>query len=601
MDTLRRVPAAACLAGGLLVAAVCSAQVAPQLTALSLTSANPLSAGADVSYDYAITAGTNPVSGISITLIDAQGHLNVLSMVGASGSVYTPTSSLLLNGNYTIYEIIVGDSSNIQTDYSNSGSITYPNGGTGPATSSISFSPLEFTLMGAPYSSITSPLLTSFTLSSSPNLIAGADVTYSYAITPGTLGLTGSITVTLFDPTGSPYGMTGSISPTGAGTLTLTSNNTWLNGSYTVGQIYITDGYGDETYLPTTSNIFYERGGMGPPTQSISFPSLGFTLSSGVAPTPTPTPSLTPTPTPTPTGGSAPTPTPTPAPTLEVTPTPTPLTARPSARLINLSTRAQVGTGGNILIPGFFISGSGTETLLIRADGPALTQFSVGGVLAQPSLSVIDSTGRVIATNTGWGTNMNPGLIASTSATVGAFALAQDSADCALIVSLPAGAYTAQVTGVNNTTGVALAEVYEVSSTGTRLVNISTRAQVGTGPNLLIPGFVVSGSGSEELLVRADGPGLAQFSVSGVLAQPSLSVFDNSADVVATNTGWGSAPNAAQIASIGAAVGAFALSTGSSDSAQIVSLTPGSYTIQVSGAGNSTGVALAEVYEVPQY
>lgn len=602
MGALRRVPSATCFAGGLFAAAVGSAQViAPQLTALTLTSANPLTAGSDVSYDFTITPGSDPtVDGISMTLLDSQQHMYVLAATGASGSVFTPTSSFLLNGPYTIYVLGVLDSDNYQTGYTASGSITYTNGGTGPATTSLPFSSLGFMLTGAPYSSITSPLLTSFTLSSSANLIAGADVTYSYAITPGTLGLTGSITVTLFDPTGSPYGMTGSISLTGTGTLTLTSNNTWLDGSYTVGQIYITDGYGDETYLPTTSNIFYERGGMGPPTQSISFPSLGFTLSSGVAPTPTPTPSLTPTPTPTPTGGSAPTPTPTPAPTPQVTPTPTPTAAMPSARLINLSTRAQVGTGGNILIPGFFIAGSGTETLLIRADGPALTGFSVSGVLAQPILSVFDSTGRAIATNTGWGTNMNPGLIASTSATVGAFALAQGSADCALIVSLPAGAYTAQVTGVNNTTGVALAEIYEVSSTGTRLMNISTRAQVGMGANLLIPGFVVSGSGREELLVRADGPGLAQFSVSGVLAQPSLSVFDNSADVVATNTGWGSAPDSAQIASTAAAVGAFALQAGSADSAQIVTLPPGSYTIQVSGAGNSTGVALAEVYEVPQ-
>jgi glucose/arabinose dehydrogenase len=268
-------------------------------------------------------------------------------------------------------------------------------------------------------------------------------------------------------------------------------------------------------------------------------------------------------------------------------------------RLINISTRAQVGTGANILIPGFVIGGSGTETLLIRADGPALAAFGVAGVLAQPSLSVFDSTGAVVASNTGWGTSPSPSQIAAAASSVGAFALASGSADCALIASLPAGAYTVQVSGVNNSTGVALAEVYEVSTTGTRLVNISTRAQVGTGANIIIPGFVIAGSGTEQLLARGDGPALSGFGVSGALAQPSLSVFDSAGNVIATNTGWGTSSNPAQIASAAATVGAFALASGSADSAQIVSLSAGAYTMQVSGVNNSTGVALAELYEMP--
>ncbi len=270
-----------------------------------------------------------------------------------------------------------------------------------------------------------------------------------------------------------------------------------------------------------------------------------------------------------------------------------------SSRLINISTRAVVGTGGNILIPGFVIGGSGAETLLIRADGPSLTQFGVGGALAVPSLSVFDSSGTVIATNTGWTTNTNPAQISSVASQVGAFAFAAGSADCALIANLPAGAYTVQVSGVNNTSGVALAEVYEVSSSGTRLINISTRAQVGTGANIIIPGFVISGSGTEQLLVRADGPSLTQFGVGGALAMPSLSVFNSSGTVIASNTVWGTSSNPALIASTAAFVGAFAFTSGSADSAQIVNLPAGAYTIQVSGVSNTTGVALAEVYEVP--
>jgi kumamolisin len=279
------------------------------------------------------------------------------------------------------------------------------------------------------------------------------------------------------------------------------------------------------------------------------------------------------------------------------------LTVTPSisatTRLINISTRAQVGTGGNILIPGFVVSGSGAETLLIRADGPSLTQFGVPGVLAQPSLSVFDSNQHLIASNTGWGTNANPTQISSVSAQVGAFAFQANSGDCALVINLSAGQYTVQVSGVNNTTGVALAEVYEVATTGTRLINISTRAQVGTGGNILIPGFVIAGSGTEQLLVRADGPSLLQFSVPGVLTAPTLHIFDNTATMIAMNTGWGTGSNPSQIAAVGSNVGAFALTLGSADSAQIVNLSAGSYTIQVSGVNNSTGVALAEVYEVP--
>jgi hypothetical protein len=271
-----------------------------------------------------------------------------------------------------------------------------------------------------------------------------------------------------------------------------------------------------------------------------------------------------------------------------------------TSRLVNISTRATVGTGGNILIPGLVIGGSGTETLLVRGDGPALTQFSVPGVLLAPSLSVYDSNQHLIASNTAWGTNTNPAQIASVSSQVGAFALVSGSKDCALIATLPAGAYTVQISGVGATTGVALAEVYEVASTGTaRLVNISTRATVGTGGNILIPGFVISGSGSEQLLVRADGPSLAQFSVPGILAQPSLGVYNSAQVQIASNTGWGTASNPAQIASVAASVGAFAFVSGSADSAQIVNLPAGAYTIQISGVANTTGVALAEIYEVP--
>lgn len=266
--------------------------------------------------------------------------------------------------------------------------------------------------------------------------------------------------------------------------------------------------------------------------------------------------------------------------------------AQAPGRLVNLSVRAQVGTGANILIPGFVVSGSGTETLLIRADGPALTQFGVTGILAQPSLSVIDNTGSVIASNTGWSSNANSSQIATAAAAVGAFALQPGSADCAVLVSLPAGAYTVQISGINNVTGIALAEIYELSSTGTSLINISARAQVGTGASVVIPGFVISGATSKQLLIRADGPSLAQFAVPNVLVNPVLTLFEGSIAAL-QNDKWGD-----QLASVFRAAGAFAFTPGSADAAFRITLPPGSYTAEIAGANNTTGTGLIELYDI---
>jgi hypothetical protein len=283
--------------------------------------------------------------------------------------------------------------------------------------------------------------------------------------------------------------------------------------------------------------------------------------------------------------------------------TPTIPTSNPldstAARLVNISTRARVGTGANVLIPGFVIQGSGTEILLIRAVGPSLSAFGVSGALSQASLEVVDSAGAVRAADNAWSFNSDPNEISSISASVGAFALAPFSNDSAVIVTLPAGAYTVQVSNMFGESGVALAEIYEVAFSDTRLINISTRAQVGTGSDIVIPGFVISGSGNEQLLVRADGPSLASFGVTGVLSQPSLTVTAQAdGSTIGSNTGWGSNADPNHIESIEASVGAFLLPLGSADCAMAINLQPGAYTMQISGENNSTGVALAEVYEV---
>jgi dienelactone hydrolase len=133
-----------------------------------------------------------------------------------------------------------------------------------------------------------------------------------------------------------------------------------------------------------------------------------------------------------------------------------------------------------------------------------------------------------------------------------------------------------------------------------RLVNLSVRARVETGDGVLITGFVLGAGQARSVLIRAVGPtlGAEPFSVPEVLARPELALFRGS-QRLAANAGWGSAANGDAIRQAAARVGAFALPAGSLDSALLVSLSAGAYTVQVSGAAGARGIALVEVYEVP--
>lgn len=264
-----------------------------------------------------------------------------------------------------------------------------------------------------------------------------------------------------------------------------------------------------------------------------------------------------------------------------------------------------MGTGANQLIAGFVVGGMGTtgaESVLVRASGPALAPFGVTGFLADPLLTLNNSS-SVLATNNGW--DGNPQVVSS-AAMVGAFAWTNTSShDSALVESLPVGDYTAQITGSSGDKGVALAEVYDstpmgaYTSTSPRLINISARVQVGTGANILIAGFVIGGTTSETVLIRASGPALTAFGVSGTLPDPQLQLFQsngsNPPTLLQSNKGWG---GSATIASAAASVGAFSWgSSATADSALLVTLPPGAYTAEVSGASGDTGIALVEVYE----
>ena len=261
-----------------------------------------------------------------------------------------------------------------------------------------------------------------------------------------------------------------------------------------------------------------------------------------------------------------------------------------TARLINISTRGQVGTDANILVGGFVISGAGDKTVLIRAIGPGLGAFGVTGTLPDPVLSIFNSAGTVVASNDNWNA-----IDAATFAQVGAFPLPANSKDAVVVATLSAGSYTAQISGLGTTrTGVGILEVYDVSGTG-QLINIATRLSVGTGLNAAVAGFVISpGSGSRKLLVRGVGPALAGFGVPGALADPKLTVFDANAQAIATAVANGSV---SALASATAQAGAFATAPG--DAATIITVNPGAYTVQLAGnSGATVGVGLIEVYDI---
>lgn len=266
-----------------------------------------------------------------------------------------------------------------------------------------------------------------------------------------------------------------------------------------------------------------------------------------------------------------------------------------TARLINIATRAQVGGAAGTPIAGFVISGTGNKSVLTRAVGPGLTAFGVTGALADPSIALVSGT-VTTASNDNW-----LAADAATFTSVGAFALTAGSRDAALVSTLTPGSYTTPV-GANNGTGITLLEVYDADSAASptaRLVNASTRAFVGTGESVLIPGFVISGSGTVRLLIRAAGPALAAFGVTGALADPQISLFSSlSPTALATNDNWSSATNAGAIAAAAASAGAFTFSSGSRDAALLVDLSAGSYTATVSGVGATTGTALVELYAV---
>ncbi len=296
---------------------------------------------------------------------------------------------------------------------------------------------------------------------------------------------------------------------------------------------------------------------------------------------------------------------------LTVTPGPA---VSPDTTLANISTRGIVTTGNGALIAGIVIGGTTPKPVLVRAIGPGLADFGVGGALLDPALRIVDSRdNRTVAENDDWDAGGSVAAIEAAARRLGAFTLRRGTRDSAVLTTLPPGSYTAVVTGVGDLTGISLVEAYDadadaVTARSRRLVNIATRGQVFGGESVLIAGLVVTGPGPRTFLIRGIGPTLlkAPFNLSGALLDPCLEIYRGET-LLRENDDWDSPVNGQPaLRETARKVGAFplvetrdaALRTGL-DSAMLITLPPGSYTAKLSGFEGATGIGLIEIYEVP--
>jgi hypothetical protein len=266
------------------------------------------------------------------------------------------------------------------------------------------------------------------------------------------------------------------------------------------------------------------------------------------------------------------------------------LTSAPAytGSLLNLSTRMAVGTGNDVLIGGFILR-NGPKKVVIRAIGPSLAQSGISNTLSDPFLELHDAAGTLITQNNNWQDDPDQ------AGAIQASGLApRDPRESAVIVTLPASSYTAIIRGVNNTTGVALVEVYDTEGTAApaKAVNVSTRGFVSTGNSVMIAGFIVGGSSPAYVIIRGIGPSLAGFGVINVLQNPVLELYDAGGHRLITIDNWQDVSNYGQVVAAGLAP------SDSRECALSTFLDPGAYTAVLRGLNNTTGVGLVEVYNL---
>jgi PKD repeat protein len=330
-----------------------------------------------------------------------------------------------------------------------------------------------------------------------------------------------------------------------------------------------------------------------PTPTSTATASATATATATASPTPTATATASPIPTATATASPTPTATATASPSATATATASP-TATPSAtptatpvdvELLNISGRVFTKTGDKVGIGGFIISGTGTKRIMARAIGPSL---SVNGKLQDPFLEIHDSNGSEPLTNDNWRSSQEAEIQQTGLAPT-------DDRESAVVKRLPAGNYTAIIRGADGGQGIGVVELYDLSGTDPgELGNLSVRADVGTGDNVLFNGLILRGGNAKRVLFRALGPSVKVngSTVPGALPDPVLELHDGNGGLMATNDNWKDAPNAAQIQATGLAP------PDDHESAILMTLSNGNVTTIVRGVGNTTGIALAEAYKL---
>ena len=247
----------------------------------------------------------------------------------------------------------------------------------------------------------------------------------------------------------------------------------------------------------------------------------------------------------------------------------------------------RVQTGNNVGIGGFIVTGSTPKQVLLRAIGPSLTRYGIVDVLADPVVELHGPTGFTTIINNNWRDTQEDEIQATGIPPT-------NDLESAIIAVLNPGSYTAIVRGNGNTSGIALFEVYDLApTTNSKLANLSTRAFVSTGENIVIAGFILGqGDGLDHVVVRGLGPTLTAFGVPNVLADPTLELRDHNGSLLVTNNDWMDSPaQAAIITAAGLAP------SNNLESAIAATLPPGLYTVLLSGLNGGTGNGLVEVYD----